>query len=285
MILVTGATGYTGRFLMRRLRSSGHHLRCLVRSTSDRSELDRWGVEVCTGDLERPDEVRSAFAGVRKILHLAHIRFAPTIVKCVDDAVEHVVLVSSLRRFSRLPSASVEAVVQGEECAMRAGIPCTILRPSMIYGPGDDRNIGRLATYLRRHSWIPVFGSGMHLQQPVYVEDVVEGILAAAERPQTISRSYALAGPEPLRYNQLIDMVGAAIGVKPVKLHLPAGLALAGLWCLQKAGVEMGVDREQICRLQEDKAFSIAAGQADLGYSPLTFAEGLARIYGRGDDA
>ena len=152
----------------------------------------------------------------------------------------------------------------------------------MIYGPGDDRNISRLVAHLRRYPWIPVFGSGDYLQQPVYVEDVAGSILTALQSPKTIGKSYALAGPEALAYNRLIDLVGAAIGVKPVKINLPVGLALAGLWCLQKAGVWVGVDMEQIRRLQEDKSFSIAEALADLNFTPVNFEQGLAEVYGKG---
>lgn len=284
MILVTGATGYTGRFVLQRLVQAGGPVRCLVRPTSNFDELRKWGVELCTGDLANPAEVRGAFAGIKQVIHLAHIRYTPTIVKCLPDVVEHTILVSSLRRFSQVPSPSVDEVIQGEECAVQTRIPYTILRPSMIYGPGDDRNISRLAAHLKRCSWIPVCGNGEYLQQPVYVEDVVESILTVLQRPHTIGKIYALAGPEALTYNQLIDLVGAAVGVKPVKLRLPVGLALAGLWCLQRAGLKGGIDEEQIRRLQEDKIFSIAAAQADLGYAPVEFAEGLERVYGRGDN-
>ena len=282
MILVTGATGYTGRFLMQHLLRTGRPLRCLVRPTSELAELERWGVEIWTGDLAKPEEIRGAFAGVKQVVHLAHIRYTPTVVDCLSDSVEQAVLVSSLRRFSQIPSSSVDEVIEGEDYAVQHSIRCTILRPSMIYGPGDDRNISRLVAHLRRYPWIPVFGSGDYLQQPVYVEDVAGSILTALQSPQTIGKSYALAGLEALAYNRLIDLVGAAIGVKPVKIHLPVGLALAGLWCLQKAGVWVGVDMEQIRRLQEDRSFSIAEAQADLNFTPVNFEQGLAEIYGKG---
>ena len=281
MILVTGATGYTGRFLVRRLVERGRRVRCLVRPDSERTGLDGLDVDVRTGDLEDPDLVRGAFAGVGCVLHLAHIRFASTVVACLSEGVERAVLVSSLRRFSRVPSDSVGEVIQGERCAAEAGIPCTLLRPSMIYGPGDDRNISRLAAHLRRHALFPVFGSGRSLQQPVYVDDVVDAILAAVERPESAGKSYALAGPSALTYNQIVDQVGAVLGVRPVKLHLPVAIGRAALWCMRQAGMRPGIDAEQILRLQEDKAVSIAPAQQDLGYAPLPFQEGLIRIYGR----
>ena len=285
MILVTGATGYTGRFLLRRLSTSGRPVRCLVRPTSDWKELEQLGVEIRVGDLENPAQVRPAFCGVELVFHLAHIRYAPTVVGCVDDQTAQVVLVSSLRRFSRVPSLSVDQIVAGERCALQSGMRCTILRPSMIYGPGDDRNISRLAAYLRRCRWWPVFGSGRALQQPVYVGDVVEALLAAAQTAGAIGKQYAVAGPEAIPYNRLVELVGAAVGVTPVKVHLPVWLALTGLrvsaWC----GVRWGLDAEQLRRLQEDHRCSIEVARADLGYRPLGFAEGLARIYGRGEGA
>lgn len=281
MILVTGATGYTGRFLLPRLAETGQSLCCLVRPTSDREWLDRMGVKVHIGDLEQPGAVRPAFRGVERVLHLAHIRYARAIVECVDSQIEQVVLVSSLRCFSRVPSASVEEVRGGEDCIRLSGMPYTLLRPSMIYGPGNDRNISRLVAHLRLCRWLPVFGSGQGLQQPVYVEDVVSAILAAVRTPGAIGNSYSLAGPEAISYDRLVDLVGNAIGVVPLKVHIPVKLALAGLWLGSLLGARLGVDPEQVLRLQEDKVCSIEAAHGDLGYRPLGFAAGLAKIYGR----
>ena len=70
--------------------------------------------EICIGDLEKPDQLAAAFAGVKQVLHLAHIRFAPTTLQAAGPAVEHVVMISSLRRFSRVPSPSVGEVIRGE---------------------------------------------------------------------------------------------------------------------------------------------------------------------------
>ena len=280
MILVTGGAGYTGRFLVRRLAEGEEHLRCLVRPSSDRKELEQLGVEVAIGDLEEVEEVRHAFAGVRLIFHLAHIRYTRTVVACADSTLECAVLVSSLRYFSRVPSPSVEEVVAGEKCATDSDLPGIILRPSMIYGPGDDRNISRMAAFLRKRRWFPVFGSGMAFQQPVYVEDVVDGILAATNHSCAVGNSYALAGAEALTYDQVVNLVGEAVGVNPVKVHIPVKLALWGAWLTECVGLRTGIEREQILRLQEDKAHSIEAARADLGYRPLALAEGLAEIYG-----
>ena len=279
MILVTGATGYTGGFLARRLLLSEEEgtVRFLVRPTSDLSRLSQGKADIFTGDLAKPQEVAAAFAGVKRVLHLAHIRYTPTLMACLGEGVEHVVLVSSLRRFSQVKSATVEEVLRGEQCALDSGMPCTILRPSMIFGPGDDRNISRLAAHLRRCRCVPVFGSGRQLQQPVLVTDVVEAILASLARGP--GGEYALAGPRALPYGELVDLVAAAVGVRPLKLHIPVSLALAAIRLAQGIALNLPLDAEQVRRLQEDKEYSIDEARKDLGFTPVDFEEALASIY------
>jgi nucleoside-diphosphate-sugar epimerase len=282
VILITGATGYTGRFLVARLLGAGEQVRCLVRPTSNRASLDTLGVEICLGDLERPGTLVPAFAGAEVALHLAHVRYTRSVLAAAGPELRRVVVVSSMRRFSRVPSRSVDEVIAGEESALEAGPRVVLLRPTMIYGPGDDRNLSRLAGFLRRYRWFPVFGQGRALQQPVHVEDVVAAIMAAAVRPEAAGRQYTLAGQRAVTYDQLVDLIAAAVGVRPVKVHLPVPLVLALARLLPAAaGRRLGLEPEQVRRLQEDKSCSIAAAAADLGFAPVDLVEGLRRVHGR----
>ena len=280
MILVTGGTGYTGRFLTARLLETGERLRLLVRPSSEVSWLAPGDqIETCIGDLEQPGGLEHVFSGVRAVIHLAGIRHAGALTQLIGDDVEQLVVTSSLRRFSTVPSASVDVVIEGESRVVESGKPCTILRPSMIFGPGNDRNICRLATRLRRNRWIPVVGNGRHLMQPVFVRDLVGAIVACLGRPNTIGRAYAVAGAKPLTYNEVIDTTGEVMGVRPVKIHFPHQVALAGIWCADRLGARFPVTAEQVRRLQEDKAFPIAEARSDFGYVPLTFRESMRQIY------
>ena len=150
----------------------------------------------------------------------------------------------------------------------------------MIFGPGNDRNISRLAAHLRRIRCIPVFGSGRHLQQPVFVDDVVSAILASLARGP--GGEYALAGPRPLPYNEMIELVGDAVGVRPLKLHIPVPLALAACHLARILPLKLALDGEQVRRLQEDKCYSIDAATEDLDFTPLGFEAALTRIYRSG---
>ena len=113
LIAVTGATGYMGSFLLPRLVARDEAVRCLVRPGTDAAALVRIGAEIARGDLEEPAAVAAALRDARVVLHLAHIRYAPAVLAGVGAGVERLVLVSSLRRFSRVADASVAAVTAG----------------------------------------------------------------------------------------------------------------------------------------------------------------------------
>ena len=280
MILVTGATGYTGRVLLRELVRKGCAVRCLVRATSDVDCLQALGVEWAVADLAEGGLTGAHFDGVRQLVHVAPIWLCRALVDQLTPAIEVAVFISSLRRLSTVPSRSVDAVATGERLVQDSGFPATILRPSMIYGPGDDRNISRLARHFQKRSLIPVIGSGRYLQQPVHVGDVVRAITAALGTPAAKGKVYAIAGPEAMSFNDLLDLVGGAVNSKPRKVHFPAALGLAASRCMRFAGISAGLDPEQIRRLQEDKVFDIEPARRDLGFEPMALSEGLQQIYG-----
>ena len=138
---------------------------------------------------------------------------------------------SSLWRFSRVPSAAVDEVIESEAVVEASDRPWVLLRPSMIYGPGNDRNISRLRNHLRRWRWIPIFGRGYTMHQPVYVEDVVGATITAVDQPDIEHRSYALAGGEMLTYRDLLQTLGHSIGVSPSLCRCPRDLWLISSAC------------------------------------------------------
>ena len=278
MILVIGGTGYVGRFLVKRLLGQGEPFRCLVRKSSDTSQLARLGVPFVYGDLEEVRSIAAALSGVEEVISLAPIRLAEGFVRtCAGSEVRRAMFLSSTRRFSKVPSRSVDEVIRGEEVVRRCPVDSTVLRPTMIYGPGQDRNMDRLKQYLRKYRVISVPGDGNSLQQPVYVGDVIGAMEAALRSDRTANRSYNIAGACPLTYNEMIDIVADAIGVKVVKVHIPMGvfLVLVKLYGRLRSSPEVMV--EQILRLNEDKCFDLRNAAQDFGYRPLCFEEGIRR--------
>jgi nucleoside-diphosphate-sugar epimerase len=278
MILVTGGSGYVGRFLLKRLAQQPERVCCLLRPGRERGAIEQLGFDTVAGDLEQPEALASIFAEADAIVHLVHIRYAPAVLHYAGNDVKRIVLLSSLRRFSRVSSPSVLEVGEAERAVLDSPKPWVLLRPAMIYGPGDDRNISRLRAHLRRWRFQPVFGDGLSLQQPVYVEDVVDAILAALVRPAIEGRAYALAGACAMTYRELIGAVGDSAGIVPRIVRLPVRPCVWALRLLRRCGLPSGIEPEQILRLQEDKAFSIEEARRDLGYDPLDLQRGLAQV-------
>ena len=91
--------------------------------------------------------------------------------------------------------------------------------------------------------------------------------------------TYQIAGLEAISYNRLVDLVGAAVGTDPVKIHVPAKFCALVLELAERIGLRLSIDREQVLRLQEDKSVSIEAAVRDLDFAPLGFEEALAMIH------
>src|SRR5215208_1998681 len=254
-ILLTGATGLLGGALLRLLLADGLETRCLLRADSpNTSRLDGERVEILHGDAAREEDLYRALRDTDALLHVAGIEYAPPVVQAASRAgVERVVIVGS-----------------------GSGLAWTILRPSMIYGSEQDRNVHRLLRFLERSSVFPVFGPGTNLWQPVYYEDCARGVFEALERPASVRRSYDLPGAEPLTYLDLVKTAAAALGRSPRIVRLPIEPVRRALAAAERLRLPLPVDSGQVMRLSEDKAYPYEGARRDLEYAPRPFREGVA---------
>jgi nucleoside-diphosphate-sugar epimerase len=279
MILLTGATGFLGERVARRLVIQGHGVRCLVRPTSDRSVLEGLGLEYATGDLANEASIEQALAGCDTLVNVASIGFGhgPGIVRAAERAgVKRAIFFSTTAIFTSLPAETKKVRLEAEQAITGSQLRWTILRPTMIYGSPRDRNMWRLTQYLRRYPLIPIPGDGESLQQPVFVEDLAAAAATALTTDAGIGMALNLAGAEPVTYNQVIDTISDLLGRRVFKLHLPLRLAVLALGAYNALRRRAALRSEQLLRLNEDKAFSIDEARACLGYQPLTFREGIA---------
>ena len=277
-VLVTGATGFTGSYVVPLLLRQGAHVRCLVRANSETSRLPLSEIELAFGDLSEQDSIERALQGTDALVNIASLGFghAPNIVNAaIATRVQRAVFISTTAIFTTLNAPSKAVRLAAEELVRASGLSYTILRPTMIYGSSRDRNMCRLIRYLRRWPLIPVFGRGEHLQQPVYVEDLAAAVVQSLRTEQAMGRSYNVSGPAPLTYNRIIDTVSEALGRKARKVHLPAAPLVTALGQLERFSARLPVKAEQILRLNEDKAFDPGEAIKDFGYSPRPFAEGI----------
>ena len=287
-IVITGASGHTGSRLAAQLVRKGHAVAAVSRSEAKLREAlpedVKTRVAFVPGDLiaDSAEAVagRVGFSGnPDAVVAVTHIRFAPQIVALARAlGVRRIVLMSSTRRFTAFPEETARAVIAGEATVESSGLDYTVIRPSMIYGGDRDNNLTHLVAVLRKYPVHPMPAGGRMRWQPVFTWDVVAAVCAALDRPETsIGKMYTVAGPDPMTYREMVEIILRAMGRRVWLLPIPIGVISGLCKCAGAVTGKAPLKPDQIARLQEDKVFDIREALGELGYSPTSFAEGIRR--------
>ena len=277
-VFVTGATGFTGSHVVPLLLKNGYEVRCLYRSSSDRSFLSDSNIEWVLGDVSDANSLATAMQGADALVNIASLGFghADSIISAAKAAgIQRVIFISTTAIFTQLNAPSKKVRVGAELAIETSGLKYTILRPTMIYGSDRDRNMWRLIRFMRYSPIIPVFGDGKYLQQPIYVDDVAQAVVNCLSNESTIGRSYNIAGKQPLMYNDVIDTIAKQMNKRVWKIHVPSKPIVSLLRPFEKTRLPLPIKSEQVLRLNENKNFSYAEAQRDFGFNPLAFEEGI----------
>jgi len=321
-VLVTGASGFIGGRLVRQLIDRRCQVSCLVRANARIDELRLLGVQSLTGDVTDPASVARALAqsqattvfhlaGLVKALHrdaftrVNAIGVETIAAACADRAGPPVLVVVSslsaagpcaagqLRRESDIPtpvSAYGRSKLAGEHAAAKyaAAVPTTIVRPPIVFGPGD-RGVLEMFRPIARSGLHVVPGRGGQRFSLVHVDDLVAGLLLAAEQGERLPAQgvpgqgvYFLAAEEQPTYAQFGQAIATALGQKPpTLLRLPAPLLrLVGSTADAVAHLRRRpgwINRDKITEaLAGSWTCSAAKARAHLGWSPAaTLADRL----------
>lgn len=278
MILLIGSTGFTGQFVLKELYNNGYSVRCFVRQTSIITRLKDFSTELAFGELCDENSLKKALEGIDTVVCVASLGFghAPIIIRaCEEMKVKRVVFFSTTGIFTKLNPQSKAIRLEAESLIRESSLQYTIVRPTMIYGTHEDRNIYRLVRFLQKFPVIPVLGNGNYLQQPVYVNDLAKAVVAILQEPKCIRQEYNLSGEEELTYNALVDIISLCLGKKIIKVHIPLKVCTVLLGLYEKLVKKPKIKKEQALRLNENKNFSYKKAQEDFGYSPLSLREGI----------
>lgn len=279
-VLVTGGTGFVGRRTIPLLLSNGYDVVGLARSDNAADALVGAGVEIVRGDLADPLSTAEAFAEAHAdaLVNIASLGFGhgPDIVAAALGAnIRRCVFVSTTAIFTKLNAQTKSVRLEAERAIVDSGLDYTILRPTMIYGAPDDRNLARLLKALKKFPVFPLVGGGKRLQQPVHVEDVAHALVSSLGEPMTIGRDYDIAGPTPLPFGDMVDQAATAVSKRVIKVPLPLAPVVTAARIYERVSKRPRLKAEQFERLGEDKSFDITAAQHDFGYDPRTFERGI----------
>ncbi|MFN3648019.1 MAG: SDR family oxidoreductase [Armatimonadota bacterium] len=278
MMLVTGATGFTGEQVVRQLAERGERPLCLTRASSDTRVVDELGLARRQGDLDDLESLVRAFEGVQVLVNIASLGFghASNIMEaCRHARVRRAIFVSTTAIFTRLNAATKARRLDAEQRIQSSALDWTILRPTMIYGNERDRNMCRLVCYVARWPVMFVAGAGKYLQQPIHVEDLARAIVSSIDRPATHRKAYNVSGRQPLTFNEVIDTTAAAVGRRVRRIHVPLRPVVSALSVYERLTPKPLLKAEQVLRLEEDKSFPHEEAVRDFGFTSRTFDEGI----------
>jgi nucleoside-diphosphate-sugar epimerase len=192
-----------------------------------------------------------------------------------------VVALSSTSRFTKDDSSdhgervTAQNLAEGElrlqAWASANDVEWVILRPTMIYGRGSDKNICEIARFICRFGFFPLFGSAKGLRQPVHAIDIAGACYAALERPEAANKAYFLAGGETLSYNDMVCRIFAALGLRPRLLHLPLWIFTVAMTLLRLLPDYRHWTKEMAARMNRDLVFDNADAKRHLNFSPRKF--------------
>jgi len=278
VITVTGAFGYSGRYITARLLDAGHEVRTLTGSPR-RSHPFGDAVEVFPLDFGCPEALACALDGADALINTYWVRFsaggfsqgaAVRNTRALFEAaaragVGRIVHNSITNPSLESPHEYVRGKAQLEQARAGAAMDYSVLRPAVLFG-GPAILLNNIAWMLRRFPLFGVFGDGRYRIQPIHVADFAE--LAVREAGLTGRRLVDAVGPETFTYRELVEAIAAAIGVRRPMVRIPAWF---GLLMAKLVGWRIGdvlLTREEIGALMDD--LLCVPGAPPAGYQSLT---------------
>jgi uncharacterized protein YbjT (DUF2867 family) len=245
-VLVTGASGFVGTHLTRHLVTCGHTVVALSRSGN---AYPHSGVTPARGDVVTGDGLDAAMRGIDAVVHLVgiireqgqdgtfervHVGGTRHVIQAAQNAaVDRLVHMSALGARSGTPSAYFETKARAEALVKSSSLNWTVLRPSIIFGEGDDFFGGNLKTLVTTYPLIPQVGNGHYPFRPIWVGDVARAFEQSLWKPETARASFDLAGPTEYTLRDLLELMKSALGIHKPVVPVPAVFMKLGVPVMQ----------------------------------------------------
>jgi nucleoside-diphosphate-sugar epimerase len=327
--VLTGATGLLGSHIAEQLVGRGERVRCLVRPTSDVRFLRSLGVEMVIGDLAVPASVREAVRGADVVYHCAakvgewgpwpayqaHVidATANLLDACCAERVGRVLHVSSITVYGHLPPRSglfteeeplgqnlwlwdyyCRAKIRAEELCRQYPGAWTMIRPSWMYGPRDRNTLPRLIKAIQARR-VRLIGDGNNLMNLIYVTDVADAAIRAANHPAAVAEAYNLSSAGEITQRQFFEALTDLLGLAPLQRRVRFRTAFWLGWVSELVGHAIRLQRPPhvtrygVSLFGRSTQFSVEKARRQLDWEPhVSAAEGLRRTlewYRAGEEA
>jgi dihydroflavonol-4-reductase len=314
-VFVTGGTGFIGGEVVRRLRARGDEVTCLVRTPAKATVLTELGCELVEGDLGNAEALRAGMEGCDGLVHAAamyevgipakqhpamyeaNVRGSELVLRAAQEAkVGKIVYVSTVGIFGNTHGKTVdesyehpgkeftsyyeETKLEGHRIAKRMmveeGLPCVIVQPGGVYGPGDESQIADLLKefFAGRLFLLPFPELGICLS---HVADIAGGILLGLDKGK-IGETYVISGPATTM-RDAIETIASVSGRKAPKRDMPTGLmkALTPIGPVVGKLIGQPPNLRELISSADGVTFwaSYEKAARELGYAPRGMEEGI----------
>ncbi|HNN14530.1 MAG TPA: NAD-dependent epimerase/dehydratase family protein [Anaerolineales bacterium] len=311
--LVTGATGFLGGALTRRLHNLGWDVTALGRNAERLNELEHDGIRAAYGDVTHRDELFASFPGRDLVFHCAAlpspwgnfekfyqanvIGTRNVVQACLEANVKRLVYVSTpsiyfdygshieVKEDAPLPEpisnyAHTKLLAEEEiDKGFADGLAVVSIRPRAIFGEGDKVIFPRLIPRLRSGR-LPILGDGENIVDLTYIQNVVDVLLLCAESPAgTLGQKYNISNGEPVRIWKLVERICDELGYPhparkiPYKTASAAAGVLEFFYSLIPFSPEPPLTRLSVSMMANSTTLDISAARNDLGYQPRVSVE------------
>ncbi|MGF1524778.1 MAG: NAD-dependent epimerase/dehydratase family protein [Leptolyngbyaceae cyanobacterium] len=304
-VLVTGATGFTGANLTRKLVNMGVDVRAIARPTSNLSAFEDLPITWFRGDVFDADLIEQAMADVSYVFHMVtpfrEAKSADAVYHNVHTLSTQLLAKAALKQpdFQRFVHVSTIGVhghighppadetyrmdpgdqyqatkLEGETWIRNfgetTGLPVVVVRPAGIYGPGEKRLL-KIYKWVGK-GWIPLIGDGSNLLHFIHVDDLTNFFLAAATHPKAIGEVFICGSEQAISFNEMVRLISQYYGCSVRFLKVPAApvFALGDLLEIvcRPLGVEPPIYRRRLAFYTKDRSFNTSKMRTLLGFSP-----------------
>ncbi|MEK6590422.1 MAG: complex I NDUFA9 subunit family protein [Nitrospinota bacterium] len=289
-ILLTGATGFVGGYILNELEKMKIDVRCLVRPLSqwskgvtpkkenqykiEREKIITKGFEICEGNISDFSSLKSALEGVDVVINLVgiiiergentfervHYQWVLNLIKAsAESNIKKIIHMSALGSRSDAASKYHRTKWLGEDLVRKSGITHTIFKPSVIVGRGDGFS-NTLIDLIKKPLITPVIGPGKNKIQPIFAGDIARCYAQAVTDPNTDNKTFELGGKESYTLNEMLNLIEKKLSQRDGKwiyrykfrIHIPAAFMTIAAFLLERIFASPPITVDQIKMIRED---------------------------------
>jgi len=284
-IAVTGGNGFLGSEITRQASMSGLDV---VQLSRQRCKTD-CAVKLQVVDFDHSESIKNALRGCTVLVHCIGVTNGPEkylkevnvdltkrVASALPKSVSRILYISSVAAAMNKGFYG-KSKLEAESLLLSTGRDVTVLRPTMIYGPGDTKNLQMMIDVVKKYPIVPVLGGGNFMVQPVHVEDVAAAAIVAITSSKA-NKIYNVCGPgqvslrdilEELRVRTKSNTIFVSVPLWPVQVMLK-------LWATIVPNTKLPV--KQVLELDKHEEFEYELTKLDLSFTPRHFQDGLSWV-------